>query len=402
MFTKRHNVSSPEFSQNAHQIFAQLRQDAPLIEAKLSSYQRCFLVSRYDDCVEVLKSPRFIKDLNNAKTDKGRSAVMWMPANFRPLLNNMLNTDDPEHRRLRNLVHKAFTPKMIQSLEVRIQTITDDLLDRMSQKKTFELVQDFALPLPVSVISEMMGVPVQDQPMFSEMTRRIVADFTPWNMIKAIPSVSRFMNYIRQLADQRRQDPQDDLLSGLVQAEDEGERLNEEEMLAMVFLLLVAGHETTVNLITMGMFSLLRHPDQLADLRQNPGIIDTAIEELLRYDGPLQTAEMTFARETFEWHGMTIPKGKLVMPALLSANRDETVFENPDQLDLRRDPNRHLAFGMGIHYCLGAPLARLEARIAFCSLLERFPDLRLAVPAEEVEYKSVLILRRIPKLKLAG
>ena len=208
------------------------------------------------------------------------------------------------------------------------------------------------------------------------------------------------MNYIRALADLRRRDPRDDLLTGLVQAEDEGERLSEEELLAMVFLLLVAGHETTVNLLATGTLALLNHPDQFELLRKNPDIIDTAVEELLRYDGPLQTTELSFARETLNLHGVTIPKGRVVVPALLSANRDETVFDNPDQLDLQRDPNRHLAFGLGIHYCLGAPLARLEARIAFNSLLERFPNLRLAVPAPQVKFQNVLILRRLSALPL--
>ncbi|MCB0184677.1 MAG: cytochrome P450, partial [Caldilineaceae bacterium] len=252
--------------------------------------------------------------------------------------------------------------------------------------------------LPVTVIAELIGIPAADRMYFRRLTERIIVSPTPLNMIGAIPAVWQFLRYIRGLADQRRADPQEDLLTALIQAEDAGEQLTEDELLGMVFLLLVAGHETTVNLIGNGTLALLNNPAQLELLRNNPDLAESAVEELLRYDSPVMTAEMGFAREEMTLHGVTIPKGATVLPALLSANRDETVFANADQLDLTRSPNRHLAFGQGIHYCLGSPLARLEGKIAFNALLARAPALRLAVEPAQIKYRNVMILHGLTAL----
>ncbi|MCB0107708.1 MAG: cytochrome P450, partial [Caldilineaceae bacterium] len=321
-----------------------------------------------------------------------------MPKAFEPLLHNMLNMDDPDHRRLRNLVHKAFTPRMIMGLAERIETIANELLDAAIAQERVDLIKAFAIPLPVTVIAELIGIPAADRMYFRRLTERIIVSPTPLNMIGAIPAVWQFLRYIRGLADQRRADPQEDLLTALIQAEDAGEQLTEDELLGMVFLLLVAGHETTVNLIGNGTLALLNNPDQLELLRNNPDLAESAVEELLRYDSPVMTAEMGFAREEMTLHGVTIPKGATVLPALLSANRDETVFANADQLDLTRSPNRHLAFGQGIHYCLGSPLARLEGKIAFNTLLARAPALRLAVEPAQIKYRNVMILHGLTAL----
>lgn len=403
MTTIKHplNISSPEFCQNVHQHFAWMRQEAPVYEAKLTRWKRVYLITRYEDVEATFKDPHLTKDPNNAKSKKGQSGEIWMPKAFQPLMHNMLNSDEPDHRRLRNLVHKAFTPRMIINLAPRIEVIANDLLDKAERKSEVEFIRDYALPLPVTVIAEMIGIPAEDRAQFRAWAHQIIVNPTPLNMIRALPAIWRFLKYIRQLADKRRVDPQDDLLTRLVEAEDEGDKFTEDELLGMVFLLLVAGHETTVSLIANGTLALLSNPDQFNLLRSQPHLIESAVEELLRYDGPLQTAEMSYARETFNLHGVTIPQGSIVLAAILSANRDETVFENANDLDIARTPNKHLAFGKGIHYCLGAPLARLEGKIAFCTLLQRYPNLRLRIPPEEIRFQSMMMLHRLEILPVA-
>ncbi len=394
----RYNLSSWEFGQHAHCFFAQMRRETPVCKARLNRWQEAYLITRYEDVLAAFKDPRLAKDPNHARNAKGRSSMPWMPSSFRPLLHNMLNMDDPDHRRLRNLVHKAFTPRMIANLAPRIEAIAHQLLDEAAKKSEVELVQDFALPLPVTVIAEMIGVPPEDRARFRRWSAAIVVDPTPWNMIRAVPAVRNFLRYMRGLVEERRRVPQDDLLTALVQANEAGDHFTEDELLGMVFLLLTAGHETTVSLIANGTYTLLRHPEQLAQLRQEPELMENAVEELLRYESPLQTSEISFAREPMCLHGVEIPQGAMVLPAILSANRDESAFPDAERLDLARSPNKHLAFGQGIHYCLGAPLARLEGQIAFRVLLERAPTLRLAVPPSQVEFQSLMILRRVTTL----
>lgn len=393
------NLSRDEFIQNKHEYLKLMRHDAPVCKVKLTRWQSAYIISRYEDVDALLKDERICKNANNAKKDTGRKGDMfWMPEIFKTLMENMLNSDEPDHRRLRNLVHKAFTPKRIMELEPRIRSIAHDLMDKADHKTEFELLNDYALPLPVNVIAELIGIPAQDRHKLHEWTNAIVASPNPFNMIRAIPSLRNFMSYIRELADKRRADPQDDLVTALTQAEVEGDKFTENELLGMVFLLVVAGHETTVGLITNGTRALLNNPDQWALLRDNSDLLDTPIEELLRFDGPLATTEMSFARQDILMHDTIIPQGSIVLPSILSANRDETVFEDANQLDLTRTPNKHLAFGKGIHYCLGAPLARLEAKIAFETLAQRAPHLRLAVQNSQLRYKRIPMINRLETL----
>lgn len=395
------NLCSHEFNQNTHQYFAWMRQEAPVYKARMSRRKSAYIITRYDDVVSLIMDERIAKDPNNAKGNGGGNGMIWMPKAMDPLIHNMLNSDEPDHRRLRNLVHKAFTPRMIVALAPRIEAIANELVDEMLQKEDVELIRDFALPLPVRVITEMLGIPVEEREEFRSFAARFLVTPTPLNMVKAIPAVLGFFKYTRKLAEKRRVDPQDDLLTALVQAEEDGDRFTEEELLGMVFLLLVAGHETTVNLIANGTLALLQNPDQLALLQGDLGLMDTAIEEFVRYDGPLITTEGSFAKEPITLHGVTMPQGALILPAILSANRDETVFENADQLDVTRNPNKHVAFGKGIHYCLGAPLARLEGKIAFSTLLTRCPNLRLAVGREQLRYRDLLIIHRLDAVPVA-
>ncbi len=393
------NIASPEFKANPYPFYARLRAEAPVFRVRLPDKQPAWLVTRYDDVAGVLKDERFVKDRGNALTPEQSRKQPWVPALFKPLARNMLDVDAPDHTRLRALVHKAFTPRLIEEIRNRIQSLTDDLIDAAERRGRMDLIRDYALPIPTTIISEMLGVPVSDRHRFHHWSQVIVASApSGWSMLRAIPSALAFLRYIRRLVKARRASPRDDLVTALVHAEEVGARLDEDELVSMVFLLLIAGHETTVNLIGNGSLALLNHPDQMRRLRDDPSIIKPAVEELLRFDGPLATATERYAREDVALGGTTIPRGALVYAVLGSANRDERQFPDPDILDLTREPNRHLAFGLGIHYCLGAPLARLEAQIAIGKLLRRLPNLRLAIPPGALRWRRGLVLRGLAAL----
>jgi cytochrome P450 PksS len=270
----------------------------------------------------------------------------------------------------------------------------------MARKRRVDLIADFALPLPLTVISDMMGVPARDRLNFHRWTASFLE--TPSNglasMLAQLPNGIRLLRFFEGLIRARREQPQDDLVSALVAAEEAGDRLSQDELLSMIFLLLLAGHETTVNLIGNGTLALLQNPDQRQRLYANPDLIDRAVEELLRYTNPVEHGTTRFALEAVTLGGVTIPKGSRVVALLSSANRDETVFEHADQLDLGRHPNRHVAFGLGVHYCLGAPLARLEGKIAIQALVQRFPNMRLAVPPERIRWRHAMAVRGVKAL----
>jgi cytochrome P450 PksS len=393
------DIASPAFKANPYPYFARLRAEAPVRQVTLRDGQHAWLVTRHDDVAAVLKDDRFVKDKAHALTPDQAARQPWIPAAFRPLMRNMLDSDPPDHTRLRTLVHKAFTPRLVEGLRPRVQALCDELLDAASARGRVDLIGDYALPLPTTIIAEMLGVPAGDRRRFHRWSKAIVSiDPSAWGRLKVIPSVLAFLRFIRHLVAARRAEPRDDLLGALVTAEEAGERLSEDELLAMVFLLLVAGHETTVNLIGNGTLALLDHPEQRERLRADPALIRSAIEELLRYDGPLMTASERYPREDVPVAGVTIPRGGLVFAALASANRDERQFDRPDTLDLAREPNRHLAFGLGPHYCLGAPLARLEGQIAIATLLRRAPGLRLAAPRPTLRWRRGLVLRGLESL----
>jgi cytochrome P450 PksS len=389
---RRLDLASPAFKANPHPFYAGLRAEEPVCPVVLPDKQVVWLVTRYDDVAMILRDERFAKDKKWALAPGQKQP--WVPALFRPLERNMLDVDPPDHTRLRALVQKAFTPSVVERVRERIVKLTEDLLDRAMERGRMDLVRDYALPLPTTIIAEMLGVPVEDRHKFHRWSRAIVqSNPSGWRMLRAIPSAVLFLRYIRKLVRTRRARPQDDLVSALVQVEQAGDQLNEDELLAMVFLLLIAGHETTVNLIGNGTLALLEHPEQMEKLRNDPTLVKSAVEELLRHSGPLETATERFTREAVTVANVTIPRGALVYAVLTSANRDERQFPNPDAVDVTREPNRHLAFGLGIHYCLGAPLARLEAQIAFGTLLRRVSALRLAVPADALRWRRGLVLR---------
>ena len=294
----------------------------------------------------------------------------------------MNSVDEPDHRRLRTLVSKAFTPRYMESLRPRVQEIADELLDRVQAQGEMDLVKDYAYPLPINVICDMLGVPQADRAQIHIWSAAIAHGL---GLGRQEPEVAEhlraFGEYIVQLVADKRQHPADDLISQLIAIEEEGDRLIEAELLSMIKLLIFAGHETTSNLIATGTFALLDHPEQLEKLKADLSLVPAAVEELLRFNGPATIAGPRFATEDIELGGQQIKKGDIVIPVLKSANRDENQFTQSEELDITRAINRHLAFGQGIHMCLGAPLARVEADIAFTTLLKRMPNLRLQRPS---------------------
>jgi cytochrome P450 len=398
--TPRVDLFDPEFKANPYPTYARLRSEAPVHRVVLPDGRGVWLVTRYEDVSTVLKDERFVKDWRKAMTPEQLAQIPPIPEVMKPLARNMLDTDPPDHERLRSLVQKAFTPRLIERMRPRVQAIADALLDAVQERGEMDLIDDYAFPLPITVIAELLGVPAEDRNKFREWSNAAVSGDTTQEYLEKIllPHMQAFTDYLRAMFEEKRKNPKDDLISGLVRAEEAGNTLSEDELLGMVFLLLIAGHETTVNLIGNGVLALLQHPDQLQKLRDDPSLIKPAIEELLRYDGPVETSTERFAREDVAIGGTVIPKGEMVMIVLASADHDPERFTAPDALDITRAHNRHLAFGKGIHFCLGAPLARMEGQIAIGTLLRRMPELRLADPPESLTWRPGMVLRGLKGL----
>ncbi len=390
------DLASPRFKANPYPFYARLRAEAPVYRTMLPYWGATWLVTRYDDVLAVLKDERFAKDFS-AKIPK----MAWLPRFVRQLNRSMLNLDAPNHTRLRALVHKAFTPRLVERLRERIQSVCADLLNAVAPNGRIELVRGYALLLPLTIISELLGIPAQDRLRFHSLSRSSLAASSNIGLLRALPDLWLSVRYLRKLFAERRAHPQDDLVTALIQAEEAGDTLNEDELLAMVFLLLLAGYETTVNLIASGALALIQHPEQRARLSQNPVLAESVTEELLRYTSPLDIASQRFARENVTIGSVTIPRGEMVLAVLGSANHDESQFPDPDTLDIAREPNKHLAFGQGAHFCLGAPLARLEGQIALTTLFRRFPNLRLAEAPESLRWRKALIVRGLEELPLS-
>jgi cytochrome P450 PksS len=396
------NLASPQFKANPFPFYARLRAEAPVLRMTLPTRETAWLVTRCDDVATVFKDERFVKDASNALTSAQIARLPWFRKLFKSLERNLLNVDPPDHPRLRGLVQQAFTPRLIEQMRPRVQQLAEELLDRATDRGHMDLIGDYALPIPTTIIAELLGVPTEDRHRFHRWSTALIsAAASPWALLRAVPSVWAMQRYLKRIITERRNRPRDDLVSALVRVEQAGEILSEGELMAMVFLLLVAGHETTVNLIGNGMLALMEHPDQLDRLRKQPALIKPAVEELLRYASPVDLATERYAREDILLAGVTIPRGEMVFAVVTSANRDERAFPNPDVLDITRDPNRHLAFGLGAHFCLGASLARLEGQIAISTLLRRVPDVGLATPASRLRWRGGLLLRGLESLPVA-
>lgn len=355
-----------------------------------------WVVVGYAEARVALADPRLRKDMATAAAILDGKRTAPTDPNALALLTHMLSTDPPGHTRLRKLVNKAFTTRQVAALRPRIEQITAELLDAMAGADEVDLMDAFANPLPVTVICELLGVPFDDRDDFQTWTRALVGVVGEEEHRPA--AAAAMAEYLSELVRAKQTQPAHDLLSELVLADDDGDRLTDPELVAMAFLLLVAGHETTVNLIGNGVNALLRHPDQWQALCADPTGIPAAIEEFLRFDGPVDMATVRYTDEPVTLGGTEIPAGELVYVALAAANRDPARFTDPEALTTDGHPTGHLAFGHGIHFCVGAPLARLEAEIAFTALLRRFPGLRLAESATTVRWQTSTLIRGLLEL----
>jgi len=388
------------FFADPYPLYAALRQNQPVFRLPIPADVGAgvFLLTRYADVQQVLKDPRFSADRRRA------DAVMRNRDRFPPdllgdesLFRSMLTMDGPDHTRVRGLVSKAFTPRHVAKLRPRIEAITRELLAPAVAQGRFDLMAVLAAPLPAIVIAELLGVPAEDHPRFRAWAREIIA--VGAEVTTRGPDPSRFRNgfeplaaYLRDVIAARRRTPEDDLISALVEAQEDRDALSDAELLTTCVLLLLAGHETTTNLIGNGTLALLRHPDELARLRREPGLLRNAIEEMLRFDSPVQ-GTVRVATEDVTLGGVAVPKAALVVCGIGAANRDPAEFPQPDRFDVAREDVRHLSFGFGAHFCLGATLARLEAEVAFGALLEACPG--LALDADAVTHRSHPVLRGV-------
>ncbi|MEU8295189.1 cytochrome P450 [Streptomyces pseudogriseolus] len=400
-----------EFAADPYPAYAWLREHAPVHRTKLPSGVDAWLVTRYTDARQTLADTRLSK--NPAHHDepahaKGRTGI---PGERQAdLMTHLLNIDPPDHTRLRRLVSKAFTPRRVAEFAPRVQELTDDLIDRFatSGSDTADLIHDFAFPLPIYAICDLLGVPREDQDDFRDWAGMMIRHGGgPRGGVAR--SVKKMRGYLAELIHRKRMElpaepvPGEDLISGLIRASDHGAHLTENEAAAMAFILLFAGFETTVNLIGNGTYALLTHPEQRRRLQRalaegDRALLETGVEELLRYDGPVELATWRFATEPVVIGGQRIEAGDPVLVVLAAADRDPERFAGPDTLDLGRRDNQHLGYGHGIHYCLGAPLARLEGQTALATLLTRLPDLRLAVDPAELRWRGGLIMRGLRTL----
>jgi cytochrome P450 len=392
------NPLAPEYIRDPYPYYARLRTSDPMHVTQFGP----FVASRHAEASLVLRDKRFGKDFVERTIRRYGPKIMEEPI-FRSMSHWMLQQDPPDHTRLRGLVVKAFTARRVEDMRPRIQQIVDETLDRIAPQGRMDLIEDFAFRLPVTIICDMLGIPEEHRELFYKGSREGGRLLDPVPLSREEIEQSNAGNamsqmYFQQLFELRRRSPGDDLTTQLVQAEEDGNKLTNEELTANIILLFGAGHETTVNLIGNGLLALHRNPDQLALLKANPGLITNAVEEFLRYDSSVQLAGRVTLEDIDDLGGKRIPKGESVFCLLGSANRDPAVFpDRPDQLDITRPNVRPLSFGGGIHFCLGAQLARIEAEIAISTLLRRLPDLRLD-DAENPEWRPTFVLRGLKAL----
>src|ERR687898_890209 len=410
------NIGDPHFMANAYDTYANLRAKGPVSRVRFAGgaeeaaggdreqqrrvfgSQETFFVTHYDEVISTLLDHRFAVDPRSTMSpEQLEQQEAQTPEEFRLFSRSILSLDPPDHTRLRKLVQPSFTGRGMQALRGSIQRIVDDLLDKaerdaaergeVAPNRGMDLIEAFAYPFPVTVISDMLGIPREDRETIRGWTENLLsADRRRGQGLdeEVRAGLREFIDYLQDLFERKRRAPTDDMISRLVHAEEDGDILDEDEVLSTVFLMFLAGHVTTVNLVGNGVVALLTHPDQLAKFKADPELAKGVVEETLRYWGPVDFIGRRIAKEDVEVDGTVIPTGEQTAASLASANRDPERFANPDVFDITRaDANRHLAFGKGIHVCLGAPLARVEGQVAFDTLFRRFPELRLAVPAEE-------------------
>jgi cytochrome P450 len=391
---------TPEFFADPYAAFRRMREESPVTEVAMPNGQRAWLVTRYDDVLAVLN--------DNTRLTKHMAKLMpaqWVPTpELAFLQGTLLGVDPPDHTRLKRLVSKAFTPGRVAALRPRMAEIVEALIERMTAAAAtapdgvVDFISEFAFPLPMTVVCDMIGIPGTDHNAFKAWTEKLVSA-TATEQEQQTAALETLV-YLSGLLDAKKAAPDDTMAYALIAARDDDDKLTDGELLSMIFLMLLAGHETTMNVVATGMLALLENPVELKKLRDDPAMLPRALDELLRYINPTNHATERYTLEPVTFGDVTIPRRELVIAVLTAANLDPSKFPDPERLDLDRDTTGHLTFGHGIHYCLGAPLARLEAEVAFSALLSRFPDLSLAVPASSLTWRPSSLIHGLERLPL--
>jgi cytochrome P450 len=393
------DLRSQAFARDPFPTYACLREAGPVLRTRLPLLGKTWVATTYHAASEVLKDDEtFVMEAKKV----GKTffiGILWLlPRILRVFTDNMLYHDNPDHRRLRRLVEQAFSRHAVENMRGRIGVLCDDLLARLAGRETVDLLQDWARPLPVAVICELLGLPDEDRPKFTRWVKELFRAVSLFRMMLALPSMFRLLKYFRRHFEQCRREPRPGLMTALVQVEQDGDKLSEDELLAMAFLLLFAGFETTVHLLSGGTLALLKAPEQKERLLNDWSLLPRAVEELLRFVSPVQMSEARHVTRDLEFHGRSLRRDDRIVALLGAANADPARFPDPAKLDLSRNPNPHLGFGSGMHFCLGAQLARVEAQVGFERLFTRYPRLALVVADSELKYSGNKLLRALVAL----
>jgi cytochrome P450 len=393
------DLASQAYARDPFPTYARLREAGPVFPTRLPLLGKTWVAATYQTASEVLKDDEtFVMEVKKAGKTLFSGILQLLPRILRVLSDNMLAHDNPDHRRLRRLVEQAFSRHSVENMRGRIGVLCDGLLDGLAGRETVDLLETWARPLPVAVICELLGLPDEDRPKFTRWVRALFRSVSLFGMLLALPSLFRLLKYLRRHFEHCRQQPRPGLMTALVQAEQDGDRLSEDELLAMAFLLLIAGFETTVHLLSGGTVALLKTPAQKERLLNDWSLLPLAVEELLRFVTPFQMSEARYVIRNLGFHDQSLRRGDHIVAWLGAANADPARFPDPAKLDLSRSPNPHVTFGSGIHFCLGAQLARVEAQVGFERLFTRYLKLALAVADSELKYSGNMLLRALVAL----
>lgn len=385
---------SQEFKQNPYPTLAQMHRAGPLIRTRFPLFGKVWLATTYDAVNDLLRDhERFVQHPSAAGNRWLERLLRWLPRSLLPLATNMLLRDEPDHRRLRSLVERAFQVRSVEALRPRLEALADEALDRLAERATagrgtVDLLAEFARPYPLSVICELLGLPPEDRPKFTRWASAFSRSSTLVGIAFGLWGLGNLMQYLRQEIRRQTTSPRDGLLAALIEAEEAGDRLSQDELVAMAFLLLAAGHETTLHQIACSVLALLDDQERRAELTADWTLVEPAVQELLRHVSFAQVTKPRYARINTEFYGQRIERGQVLFACLAAGNADPSRFDQPERLDFHRQGQRHLAFGAGIHYCLGAALARAETEIALQRLFTRFPGLRLAKPRSQIRFSG--------------
>ena len=379
------DLAGRDFADNKFDWYRWMLEEAPVCRGRIS-VMKIVLISRYDDCRSVLGDRRLVRNRGLARGKSANPLPFPMSKAVAALAKSMIIEDDPQHRRLRSLVNKAFTPHAVLRLASRVEAISEEVLETLPKQRPFDLLADYARPIPTRVIAQMVGISRDEAAEFQRGLGVLTNGLTGFGILKTMLwDLRRTARFVRSLVARKRKQPGDDILSALIDAEEDGDRLCEDELVAMVFLLIVAGFETTLHLITNGVRTLIEHPQSLDRLRAEPDLWDSALQEIVRYRGPIHGTKLVYPMEDVTFHGVAIKRGSAVMPVLGAANLDPRTFDEPEVFQIDRSPNHHLGFGYGPHFCLGRQLALMETGVALRTLFGRFSNARLAVDPRQLD-----------------